>query len=179
MADGAFLYTDARMDEDMLRDESFERMHFLLGRFERTASEFYSEYAANNDLFYYEPIKRMSRLTENLLHGIDYSFCEQRRKDNFSTLHEELKDINQLRLKQTAGTFMYPLLIDNGVEIRKNLQKIKIYIPTLWPDVFTFTEKNDPEYNMAENLLPLPIDQRYSTGDMDIIVKEILKCIVT
>lgn len=46
VADGAFLYTDAVLEEELPLDESFERMHFLLGRFERTASEFYGEYAA-------------------------------------------------------------------------------------------------------------------------------------
>ena len=51
VADGAFLYTDAMIEEELPRDESFERMRFLLGRFERTASEFYPEYAANNGLF--------------------------------------------------------------------------------------------------------------------------------
>lgn len=35
--DGAFLYSDAKLDEELMIDESFERMHFLLGRYERTA----------------------------------------------------------------------------------------------------------------------------------------------
>lgn len=68
VADGAILYTDKQF-EIQERDESYERMHFLLGRYERTASEFYSEYVENNHFFANEPIKRMSRLTENLLHG--------------------------------------------------------------------------------------------------------------
>ena len=176
VADGAFLYTDAELNEEYPQDESYERMHFLLGRFERTASEFYREYAANNDLFYQEPVKRMSKLTMNLLHGIDYSAFEQKRKENFSTLHEELKSINQLQLNPTAGTFMYPLLIDNGAAIRKELQKQKIYIPTLWPDVFSFAGKDDPEYRMAENLLPLPIDQRYGTEDIKYLLEVIKVC---
>lgn len=176
VADGAFLYTDARLNEELPQDESFERMHFLLGRFERTASEFYREYAANNDLFFRESVKRMSKLTMNLLHGIDYSACAQKRKENFSALHEELKSINQLQLNPTAGTFMYPLLIDNGAAIRKELQKNKVYIPTLWPDVFDFAGKDDPEYRMAEDLLPLPIDQRYGTEDIKYLLEVIKAC---
>ena len=80
VADGAILYTDKQF-EIQERDESYERMHFLLGRYERTASEFYSEYVENNHFFANEPIKRMSRLTENLLHGIDYEkICDCRTK---------------------------------------------------------------------------------------------------
>ena len=44
VADGAFLYTDVQPEEALPRDESFERMRFLLGRFERGANEFYGEY---------------------------------------------------------------------------------------------------------------------------------------
>ena len=33
VADGAFLYTDTWLECELPKDESFERMHFLLGRF--------------------------------------------------------------------------------------------------------------------------------------------------
>ena len=166
VADGAFLYTDVELDEEFPTDESFERMHFLLGRFERTASEFYSEYVANNEFFAHEPIKRMSKLTRNLLHGIDYDLIKDKRKENYTYLHNMLKDVNCLRLKDEPGTFMYPLLLENGAEIRKQLQKMKIYVPTLWPDVFEWCEENDIEHYIAEYILPLPIDQRYTRNDM-------------
>ena len=87
VADGAFLYTEAVSDEVFPRDESYERMRFLLGRFERTASEFYAEYTANNHFFVNEPIRRMSRLTDNLLRGIDYPSVESIRIHNFEVLH--------------------------------------------------------------------------------------------
>ena len=173
IADGAFLYTDARLDVELPIDESFERMHFLLGRFERTASEFYMEYVANNELFGNEPIKRMSKLTNNLLHGIDYGFVKQRRTDNFRLYHENLKCMNQLELKEVEGAFAYPMLIDNGAEVRKGLQQKKIYIPTLWPNVLDNVNKNLMEYKFAENILPLPCDQRYAEEDIQYIVKKI------
>lgn len=173
VADGAFLYTDALLQENLPEDESFERMRFLLGRFERTASEFYGEYAANNELFYSEPVKLMSRLTRNLLRGIDYSRVKAVREENYAYLHSRLGGVNQLRLSDTPGTFMYPLLLQNGAEIRKQLQKKKIYIPTLWPDVFDWCDENEMEYQMAKNILPLPIDQRYGTEDMEYMLEEL------
>lgn len=177
VADGAFLYTDALIDEKLPRDESFDRMHFLLGRFERTASEFYSEYSANNHFFAEEPIKRMSRLTDNLLHGIDYDFVKQRRTENFSFLHDYFKAANKLSLTVLEGAFMYPLYIKNGVEVRKKLQAHKIYIPTLWPDVFDVCGEKQLEYDMAMNILPLPVDQRYDFEDMKYMIDEVIKCI--
>ena len=175
VADGAFLYTSKSLHDEFPLDESFDRMQFLLGRFERTANEFYSEYNANNKYFTDQPIKRMSKLTWNLLHGIDYGFVEKRRKENYMYLHEKLLSINQLQLQPAA--FMYPLMIENGAAVRKRLQSEKIYIPTLWPTVFEVADENSLEYKMAENILPLPIDQRYGIDEMEYIVQEVLKCI--
>ena len=172
VADGAFLYTDAVLDEELPLDESFERMHFLLGRFERSASEFYSEYSANNHMFAAEPIKRMSRLTDNLLHGLDYPTVEQKRRENFMFLHEKLGDRNLLPL-YGMGTFMYPFMIERGADLRKMLQAERIFIPTLWPSVIEIAEPDDPAYKMTKNILPLPIDQRYGLEEMDYLIKKI------
>ena len=173
VADGAFLYTNKTIDEDFPRDESYNRVRFLLGRFERTANEFYKDYVDNNKSFATEPIKRMSLLTENLLRGIDYKEAKNKRKDNYSYLHEKLGAYNLLKPK--LATFMYPFMIDNGAKIKKELQAKMIYIPTLWPTVFKITNPNDAEYKMADNILPLPIDQRYDIEDMDRMVKTILE----
>lgn len=177
VTDGAFLYTEKVLNQKIPVDESFERMQYLLGRYERTASEFYSEYVANEERFATEPIKQMSRLTQNLLHGIDYEHVKGVREENFRYLHKELGEINYLQINELSGTFMYPLLLANGAAIRKQLQNKKIYIPTLWPDVIMRCEAGDIEYQMAENILPLPIDQRYGTEEMMRIVEEIKKCL--
>ena len=173
VADGAFLYTDTRLNRELPQDESFERMHFLLGRFERSANKFYSEYVANNKLFATEPIKRMSRLTENLLHGIDYENIAKKRQDNFDYLDTQFCDVNELRLKSVYGAFMYPLLIQNGAAVRKKLQKEKIYIPMLWPNVLEECSLDSLEYHYAADILPIPVDQRYEIEDMKYLVEVI------
>ena len=176
VADGAILYTDKIIKVEE-QDESFGRMHFLLGRYERSASEFYAEYVENNHFFKNQPIKKMSKLTENLLHGIDYEMVKKRRIQNFAYLNEKLHSLNKLNLVDPDGAFMYPLYIDNGEEVRKKLQAKKIFIPTLWPAVFNLCNEDDVEYDMAKNILPIPVDQRYGIEDMDYLVKEICKCL--
>lgn len=173
VADGAFLYTDVNLNEDIPLDESFDRMHFLLGRYERSASEFYSEYSMNNHMFADEPIKQMSKLTENLLHGIDYTYVKQRRTQNFKAYNEMLGNINQLELREAEGAFAYPLMVSNGAALRKALQQKKIYIPTLWPNLLNETETDSTEYRMVDNILPLPCDQRYDINDIKYIADTI------
>ncbi|KUK49739.1 MAG: hypothetical protein XD75_0265 [Parcubacteria bacterium 33_209] len=169
VADGAFLYTQDKLDE-LERDESFDRMCFVLGRFERTASEFYKESEDNNNFFTDEPVKLMSKLTENLLRAIDYPAVEKQRTENFTYLHEKLKEKNRLYLTIPTGAYMYPFYCETGAVVRKALQAQKIYIPTLWPDVFDICDPVTLEYDYAMNILPLPVDQRYGIEDMKYII---------
>ena len=167
--DGAFLYTESILEEELPVDVSYDRMHFLCGRFEREASEFYQEYVGNNQLFENEPIKKMSALTRNLLHGIDYEGVKERRSSNYRYLHKHLMDVNKLSLSVPQGAFMYPLYIENGMEIRRNLHRAKIYVPMLWPNV-SENGRDESECDMACNILPLPVDQRYGKAEMDYIL---------
>ena len=175
VADGAFLYTDSVLNEEIPVDISYGRMRFLLGRLEGTASAFYPEYTANNKLFSNEPIKKMSKLTRNLLHGIDYETVRKKREENYRIVHSVLGAKNRLVVEQ--ADFMYPFMIENGKEIRKRLQQAMIYIPTLWPSVYGFVNPSDIEYKMAEDILPLPIDQRYDIADMEYMCQEVCQCI--
>lgn len=178
VSDGAILYTDKKLNRKLDIDESFNRMRFVLGRFERSAREFYIESSENNDLFDNESIKYMSKLTQNLLHGIDYGYVGKKRTTNFEYLDKIFKDKNQLQLCTPNGAFMYPLLVSNGAEIRKELQQKKIYIPVLWPNVLNECSEESIEYNFAKNILPLPCDQRYSEEEMEYMSKLILERMV-
>lgn len=178
VADGGYLYTDALLNEPLEQDYSHDRMEFLFGRQEKSANEFYAQYTANNRLFADRPVKRMSLATQNILRGIDYERVKQRRTENFAVLHENYQSRNRLKLTVPEGAFMYPLYIENGAAIRKQLQQSKIYIPTLWPDVFSLCAPESLEYDLAQNILPIPVDQRYDIRDMEYLVRRIEECIV-
>lgn len=173
--DGAFLYTDKMLNRDLEDDISCNRMSHLLGRLEENANKHYSEYVANEEDFVNLPIRKMSRLTKNLLRSIDYKIVQITRERNFLYLDKRLSIHNKLKVHVPVGAFMYPLYLANGADIRKKLQEEKIYIPTLWPDVFAICEESELEYHMAKNILPLPCDQRYELKDMKFMVEEILK----
>lgn len=175
--DGAFLYTDKVLKRELPVDESFLRMKYILGRFERSAQEFYKESVENNKFFADEAIKVMSKLTRNLLCGIDYEYVKNTRTNNFAYLNERLSKINRLVVKNIEGAFMYPLMVDDAQEIKKKLLEEKIYIPTLWPNVLDDVPKDWWEYKLANNVLPLPVDQRYGKEEMEYVVGVILDCI--
>lgn len=171
--DGGYLYTDCTLSEILQKDESYDRLTFLAGRLERSANEFYSAYRENEQRIDELPLRRMSMVTQNLLRGIDYEQIKKDRERNFSYLQECLRSINQLKLYLPDGPYMYPLLVKGGAKIRKKLQEKKIYIPTLWPNVLQECPVNSLEYQYATDILPIPVDQRYSVRDMETIVDEI------
>lgn len=175
VSDGAILYTKQRLNRLLPQDKSFERIHYILGRYEKTASDFYLEASENNDRFSQEPIKTMSKLTNNLLHGISYDRIRQIRTENFEFLRVRFSSINRLQVQSVEGAFMYPLWIENAMEIKERLLQNKIYIPTLWPNVLEEIPMEWLEWQMAKNILPLPVDQRYTTEDMEYMVHLILK----
>ena len=171
--DGGYLYTDCILSEMLQMDESYDRLTFLAGRLECSAIEFYSAYRENEQRIDELPLKRMSMVTKNFLRGIDYEQIKKERERNFSYLHEHLRSINRLELCLPDGPYMYPLLVKDGAEIRKNLQEKKIYVPTLWPNVLQECSVDSVEYHYATNILPIPVDQRYGVGDMKTIADEI------
>ena len=175
--DGAFLYTDCKKENVYPLDESYRRIGFLVGRFERAAEEFYGEYTENEHYFDNEPIKKMSKLTKNLLQGIDYARVCMTRTDNYAYLYDKLEKLNLLHIKKVRGAFMYPLYIENAPCIRKKLQEQKIYVPMLWPNIGEICNKDEWEYGLSQNILPLPCDQRYGESEMEYIVEQIRKSV--
>lgn len=173
VADGAFLYTDLEKNYNLESSLSYNQMEHILGRFEKSASEFYIKSVENNKRFKEETIKLMSLLTENMLRSFDYEFIHKRRNDNFNFLYEKLNKKNLLNIRKVDGAFSYPLMITDGKKIKKELIKRNIYVPTLWPNVLENNGLKEYEYNMVENLLPLPCDQRYDVEDMEYMVNTI------
>ena len=173
--DGAFLYSEKVIDRELELDESRERMKHLLGRFERTATEYYHQYVDGEKIFSNEPIKRMSKLTENLLRGIDYDYVKRKRTENWKELHQMLGNHNALKMEFVEGAFAYPFFHEKGSEIREALIKKQIYIPTLWSEVLSRCEETTVEYKLTSNLLPLPCDQRYGKTEMDYLSKCVLR----
>ena len=172
VSDGGYVSTNTCIKESLLQDSSMERMMHILGRYEQTASEFFSYSQENERTFYNLELKKMSKITHNVLGAIAYESVRLQRENNFKVLHTELGEKNKLNIKIPVGPYAYPLYCENATEIRKVLVKKKIYIATLWPNVL---EMNDChlEKDFALNILPLAIDQRYDENDMQYLVREI------
>ena len=64
--DGGYLYTTFGQKKELPQDESYERIGFLAGRFERSAQDFYDAYRENEKRIDTLPLRLMSKVTHNL-----------------------------------------------------------------------------------------------------------------
>lgn len=172
--DGGYISTDARLD-DLPVDVSMDRMKHVLGRYEVCASEYYADFAANEKIYRDLELRAMSKLTHNLLRAVDYEAVKRKREENFACLHELLGGSNGLRVREVDGPYMYPYLCDDGMRVRKALQARKIYVSMLWPSIPECSDGTERRY--AEEILPLPVDQRYSLEDMKYMIGELRSCL--
>lgn len=170
--DGAYLATDCLLDEDLQIDNSENRVSHIYGRTKDGAAAHYAEFQANDESFKQLPLMRMSELTHQMLSGIDYECIKTIREQNYAYLHEQLGCNNRLKLRIPEGPYAYPFYCENGMAVKKRLAQNKIYVATLWPNVLELDGTIEKDY--AENILPLPCDQRYGRDSMDFIIKEIL-----
>ena len=129
--DGAYLYTESVLQEELAQDSSCARLEYLMGRFEHSANAFYGAYQQHEEQLGTLPIRWMSKGTHNLLRTIDYERAKHARENNFAYLHKGFGAVNRLNVRLPEGPYMYPLWLQNGAEIRKRLQTEKIYIPVL------------------------------------------------
>ncbi|MGI6079033.1 MAG: hypothetical protein ACOYCB_12930 [Fastidiosipilaceae bacterium] len=172
VADGAYLYTDIELNTPLEADVSYERMAHLLIRHDLSASAGYATFRKNDENIDTSGLKTMSRLTQAILSSVDYKKCEQIRRRNYLYLHTSLQDVNQLELPdlETQTPMIYPFWAENGFHLKKKLIEEKIYVATYWPEVKLRTNAPSLEFSLVDDQIPLPIDQRYTSSDMQRIV---------
>ena len=170
--DGAYLYCDKELDEEIEQDYSFDRVAHLVKRIDLSAEEGFKDFRRVDDGLDNQPIRKMSKLTQRMMQGIDYGAAAQKRRENYQMLHETLGKENNidLPLEGDAVPMVYPYLVPvKG--LREKLIENKIFVARYWPNVLDWTTKEDIDYLLAIQMQPLPIDQRYSANEMNHIIE--------
>jgi len=110
----------------------------------------------------------MSAITKALLCNIDYTDIIKKRKKNFQFVHEHLHKLNQLDIPMYNDfvPMVYPFFPISNKKLKQKLIHKKIFVATYWPNVIDWCVPGDFEYSLTENILPLPIDQRYNENDL-------------
>jgi hypothetical protein len=167
--DGAYLYTDKYLPDELGQDSSYTRMGHLLKRIDINSEDGYVAFRNNDDSLINQPILKMSKLTDRLLKSVDYEKIMNQRIQNYSFLEKELSNSNNLKipLDNNVIPMVYPYL-SKKKGLRQFLIENKIYIPIYWENVKRWTNKVKGCYEkfLVDNLICLPIDQRYNKRDL-------------
>lgn len=173
--DGAYLYCEKVLDEDLEQDLSWERMNSLTKRLDLGAEAGYGDFREVSESLVGQPIKRMSNLTQRMMQGVDYQAVANRRRANYVQLQKALGTENNLELplEDDAVPMVYPYLVpEKG--LREKLIGNKIFVARYWPNVLEWTSKDEIDYLLAYQMQPLPIDQRYGEEEMRKIIEIII-----
>lgn len=167
VSDGAYLYTDAKLDFPIERSTSYERVAHLVKRIDISPEAGFDDFHKSDEVLASENIKLMSKFTQRIMQSIDYEDVVKKRRANFQILHQALGATNDLKLslEDDAVPMVYPYL--SPVKgLREKLIDNRIFVARYWPNVLKWTISSDIDYLFASQMQHLPVDQRYSKSEM-------------
>jgi hypothetical protein len=157
--------------------KSYDCCASLLQRADDEISLGYKSFKENDSHFCQMGITKMSELTRRILNEIDYSMIQGIRRRNFQYLHSYLADTNGLEpilttstLNQKGCPMVYPYRT-NDQKLRNKLISNQVFVAKYWPNIMEWCSPNELEYQLTEQIIPLPIDQRYGEEEMRYIVE--------
>ncbi len=176
VADGAYLYCNEKLEQDFIKDISHDKMSHLLIRKDISAEFGHTSFVANDKLLENQAIKMMSTLTTAILGSIDYELVAKKRIENYSLLNDVLNESNQLSFKLDIESvpMVYPYW-SRDKSLRQRLIENKIYTATYWANVKNWCKDGDLENRLTDEVVYLPVDQRYGEKEMQFIVNIINK----
>lgn len=169
--DGGYLYTDVQADFDIEQDVSYSRMDSLIKRIDLSPEQGYDDFRRCSEEFHALPIRYMSNFTKRMMAAIDYHVVAKKRRTNYEILRQSL---GGKALSEDDVPMIFPYEVNDGQSLRKHLINNKIFVAKYWPNVDSWAGNDALETWMANNILPLPIDQRYGEEDMKRVINIIM-----
>lgn len=177
LPDGGLALCDAKYNDTLQDFVSYNICSHLLKRYDLGSTAGYKDFQENDAFLKNQPVCNMSKLTRALMGNIEYERIKEKRLQNFTFLHSELKDKNKINisLDATDVPMVYPFYTEDKT-LRNYLIENKIFVARYWPiqeGCDCMTSKN--AQTMADCIIPIPTDQRYNIQDMKRILEVLCK----
>ncbi|MBL0126372.1 MAG: hypothetical protein IPP83_02710 [Flavobacteriales bacterium] len=173
--DGAYLFTPRPIEVEAPRFTAISMDHGMLRAMglQQEAFAAYQRYEACLPC----AVNRISTVSEGLLRGVDLEATKARRRLNFEFFAERIGHLDHLKLHlaSDAVPFCFPFLPESPMD-RAALYTKGFFIPRYWPDAERRnTTGFEVERRLGADLLPLPVDHRYTPEDLMPLVHHILQ----
>ena len=176
VADGGVAYLGSEEDgrvEVTETERTTEHDSHLYIRKQFGAEAGFAAYQENEKRLDNLPIRWMSDATKGCLKQIDYFKIVEKRRENYASLHNALKEKNLLELPALESfvcPMVYPFILRICIDLRKELIDNKLFVAKYWPNVHQL-RTFETEFDLAQRIVAIPCDQRYAKDEMDYIIK--------
>lgn len=165
---GAFLVADSlRMTVKDMKYETIEDgVSFLELSTVAGSDAAYHSYQTNSHKIG-STFRRMHPIVRAAYAGVDWESIKRIRRKNVEVLRKELSvSLSAPWFDLDAGLpIWFPLYVeDEG--LRERLIERRVWVPRLWKRILSMPDATELESGLAQWMLPLPIDQRYTEEDM-------------
>lgn len=144
-------------------DDSSSRQEHLHIRLAQSASAGYAKYREAEDSLDGAPIRAMSEQSKMAMSKFDVQTAIQKRRANFGYLYESLPSSFPFAISDDDVPMVYPYVTDDQ-KLRERLIENKIFVARYWPGL------NEAANDLANRIVPLPIDHRYGEEEMEMII---------
>lgn len=193
VCDGSVIISKTSLDETCVEEGETE---FMISRrdCQRLKAEYtYSQQPEKKNNFYtelrrqegeldaFEGVHRISKTGKEMLGVLNGEMISYARRCNMKHILEllggKVESIPGIERCLSGAPFSLPILVKNRDEIQQKLAKRGVYAPVLWPISDKARAVCPVSARMADEMLSIPIDQRYNYDDIEEIARIILETV--
>lgn len=164
---GAFLVADSVESEPLPAAESdVGGIAFLDAARGGGSNSVYGDYLENEASFS-SRYELMNPFVRTFVSSVNEKDIVRKRRSNFDVLLRRFGEFVAPGMsKGSLSPIWFPLYVEDRV-LREKLVANRVFVPRLWKRALSDPRSTEAERALAQYLLPLPIDQRYSGSDME------------
>lgn len=194
IADGGLLFTKDCFDNNYLSENNFadirkaamqKKSEFLKTGDEETKSQFRGLLNEASELLdASKDAYKMTEASKELLNKIDFDKILKDRQRNAEILAESLAPLCEkgklkfISQEPANSTLYFPVIVENRDVVQGQLAKKSVFCPVIWPLPEGAEGVCENSKYIAENMLAIPCDQRYSAEDMLTIAEKINEALI-
>lgn len=193
VCDGSVIISKAPLDESVVEDNETEFMTARRDCQKLKAEYAYTQDAAQKNIFFPElrrqegeldifaGVHRISKTGKEMLAVLNGESIRYARQKNMAHILDLLKgkveSVPGIERCLDGAPFSLPILVKNRDDVQQKLAKRGVYAPVLWPICDEARAVCAVSARMADEMLSIPMDQRYNWDDIKDIAKIVLETI--
>lgn len=193
VCDGSVIISKVELDKSSVEDNETEFMAARRDCQKLKAKYTYSQDAAQKNLFFTElrkqegeldnftGVHRISSTGKEMLKVLNGGMIRYARQQNLKHILDllggKVESIPGIERCLSGAPFSFPIFVKNRDEVQQKMAKKGVYAPVLWPICDEARAVCPVSSRMADEMLSIPIDQRYNYDDIEDIAKIVLETV--